>query len=454
MTKQQTENKMGIMPVNKLLISMSAPMMVSMLVQALYNVVDSIFVSHITNDGLPMTALSLAFPAQSLMIAVGVGTGVGVNALLSRKLGAKDFKGANHVAETGVFLAFCSYIVFMILGIFAVRPFFEMQTKNLAIVEYGVQYLSVCMIASFGFFFQIMYERLIQSTGKTMLTMITQGVGAIVNIIFDPIFIFTFKMGVTGAAVATVMGQMVAMLLAITLHHKYNKEVSLNYKQILKPDVKMIGAVYSVALPSIVMQSIGSVMVFMLNKILLSFNEVAAAVFGIYFKLQSFVFMPVLGLNNGLVPIVSYNYGAGHRQRITKTIKLSILYALIIMIIGMIVIQLFPDKLLELFNASQQQMEMGVVALRIISVHFVLAAECIVLSSVFQALGKAVRSMIVSIARQLVVLLPVVYLLSLTGDVNNVWWAFPIAEVASLIMCVAFYFDVYKKIIRKISTDN
>ncbi len=449
--EQQTQNKMGIMPINKLLLSMSAPMMVSMLVQAFYNVVDSIFVSHITNlNDFPLTAVSLAFPAQSFMIAVGVGTGVGVNALLSRKLGEKDFDSANKIARTGIFLAFCSYILFMLMGMFAVRPFFEMQTKNAEIVEYGVQYLSVCLIASFGFFFQIMYERLMQSTGKTVFIMFTQGIGAVVNIIFDPIFIFGCKMGVMGAAVATVMGQIVAMIMAIILHHKYNKEIKVDYVKIFNPELKVILGIYSVGLPTIVMQSIGSVMVFLLNKILLTFNETATAVFGVYFKLQSFVFMPVIGLNNGMVPIVSYNYGAGDRKRITKTIKLSTVYALAIMIAGLLIIQLIPDKILMLFNASAQMQQMGVVALRIISLHFVLAAICIVLSSAFQALGKAVRSMVVSIARQLVVLIPVAALLSMTGDVNKVWWAFPIAEVVSLAMCLLFYFDVYKKIIKKI----
>lgn len=445
MSDVKNQNKMGIMPINKLLISMSAPMMASMLVQALYNVVDSIFVSQITNDDFPLTALSLAAPAQTLMVAVGVGTGVGVNALLSRKLGEKDFDGANRIATAGVFLAFCSYIVFALLGVFAVRPFFEMQTTNSEIVEYGVQYLSICYIFSFGFFLQVLCERLMQSTGKTLYIMYCQGLGAIINIIFDPIFIFVFKMGVSGAAIATVLGQICAMLLAVFLHHHKNKEVRIDCKKLFKPQLNIIRNIYGVALPSIVMQSIGSVMVFLLNKILISFTETATAVFGVYFKLQSFVFMPVFGLNNGMVPIVSYNYGAENRKRITKTIKLSLVYSFVIMFVGLVIIQLIPDKIFMLFNATEQTQTMGVVALRIISLHFPLAAFAIILSSVFQALGKAVRSMIVSIARQIVVLLPAAYLLSLTGTVDAVWWAFPIAEVVSLALCIIFYIGIYKK---------
>lgn len=444
------QNKMGVMPINKLLISMSAPMMVSMLIQALYNVVDSIFVSHITNDGLPFSALNLSFPIQSLMIAVSVGTGVGVNALLSRKLGAKDYDGANELARTGVFLAFCSYLLFLIAGIFVVRPFFEMQTDNVQIIEYGVQYLTICMVGSFGLFFQIMYERLMQSTGKTIYVMFTQGTGALINIIFDPIFIFGCKMGVVGAALATILGQIVAMCLAIFIHHKLNKEVSVDYKKVFTPGLKTVGAIYAVALPSIVMQSIGSIMVFLLNKILLTFDEMATNVFGAYFKLQSFVFMPVLGLNNGMVPIISFNYGARNKQRIVKTVKLAVVYALAIMTVGMLLIQIFPKQLLLLFNADAMLIERGTVALRIISTHFVLAAVCIVFSSVFQAMGKAVRSMIVSVCRQLVVLVPVAFLFSLTRNVNNVWWAFPAAEVVSLAMCVGFYLNIYNKIIKKI----
>jgi putative MATE family efflux protein len=448
------ENKMGVMPVNKLLLSMSAPMMASMLVQALYNVVDSIFVSWIdkTNDDA-LTAVSLAFPAQSLMIAVAVGTGVGVNALLSRRLGAKDFDGANKIAGNGLFLAACSYLVFLVLGLTAVRPFFAIQTNVQSIVDGGTVYLSICMCFSFGLFFNIMYERLMQSTGKTVFTMYCQGVGALVNIVFDPIFIFGYfgmpKMGVAGAAVATVAGQICSMLLSMFFHHRYNREVRVNLRR-FRPSFRAVRDIYAVALPSIIMQSIGSVMVFGMNKILIRFTETAATVFGVYFKLQSFVFMPVFGLNNGMVPIIGYNYGAGKRERIIKTIRCACIYAVCIMFAGLLIMQLIPRQILMIFNASDNLMSMGVPALRIISLHFMLAGIGIVLSSVFQALGHAFRSMLVSIARQIVVLLPAAFLLSLSGSVNAVWWAFPIAELVSVIMCVFFYFDLRKKVISRV----
>ena len=453
MSHTAKENKMGIMPVNKLLITMSAPMMLSMLIQALYNVVDSIFVSWIGESNNALTAVSLAFPAQSLMIAVAVGTGVGVNSLISRKLGAKDFDGANKIAANGVFLALCSYLVFLLLGLTIVRPFFELQTDIPEVIDNGVTYLRICMCCSFGVFFQIMYERLMQSTGKTIYIMYCQGLGAIINIILDPILIFGYlgmpKMGVAGAAVATVAGQISAMLLAILIHHTRNKEVRIDYRN-FRPSLRSIRDIYFIAFPSIIMQSIGSVMVFILNGILISFTKIAVDVFGVYFKLQSFVFMPVFGLNNGLVPIVGYNYGAKKRERIVKAIRYACMYALTIMIVGLLVIQFIPDKILMIFNASDEMLNIGVFALRIISTHFVLAGVSIVLSSVFQALGQAFKSMFVSIARQLVVLLPAAKLLSLSGNVNLVWWAFPIAEVVSLLLCVIFFVGIYKKVISKI----
>ena len=427
---------------------MSAPMMVSMLVQALYNIVDSIFVSWFSEDAL--TAVSLAFPIQSLMIAVGVGTGVGVNSLISRRLGAKDFDGANKTAENGLFLAGCSYVLFLILGLTIVRPFFSVQTNVQAIVDNGVTYLTICSCCSFGLFFEVMYERLMQSTGKTVYIMFCQGAGAIVNIILDPILIFGLlgapKMGIAGAAVATVAGQIFAMLLAMYLNHSRNHELKIRFRG-FKPSLTAIKEIYAVALPSIVMQSISSVMVFGMNKILIRFTETAATVFGVYFKLQSFVFMPVFGLNNGMVPIIAYNYGAGKRERITATIRLACIYAISIMAAGTVLLQLFPRQILGIFNASANLISIGVPALRIISLHFIVAGVSIVMSSVFQALGHAVRSMIVSIARQLAVILPTAYLLSLTGNVAAVWWALPIAEVVSIIMCLAFYFDLRKRVI-------
>ena len=454
MTKEEkvdiSENKMGVMPVNKLLISMSLPMMVSMLVQALYNIVDSIFVARISENAL--TAVSLAFPMQTLMIALGGGTGVGVNALLSRALGEKDYKRVNQAASNGVFLALISYIIFLIVGIFVVKPFYYSQTKDTEIVAFGIQYLTIVCICSLGMYTQFIFERLLQSTGKTMLSMITQMTGAVINIILDPILIFGLlgfpKMGVAGAAIATVIGQIAAGILAIILNQKYNHEVRLNFRR-FRPSAGIIKKIYIVGIPSIIMQSIGSIMVYGMNRILIAFSSTATAVFGAYYKLQSFIFMPIFGLNNGLVPIIAYNYGAGKKDSLTKSIKLAIIYAVGIMAVGVLIFQMIPDKLFLLFDASEHMLSMGVPALRIISLSFILAGFCIVGSSAFQALGKAFYSMITSICRQLLVLLPVAFLLSKLGNVNYVWWAFPIAELMSLTLTTVFLIHVNKTIIRK-----
>lgn len=445
------ENKMGVMPVNKLLISMSLPMMVSMLVQALYNIVDSIFVSRINENAL--TAVSLAFPLQTLMIAIGGGTGVGVNAMLSKALGEKDYNRADRTAVNGVFLALVSYIIFLIVGFVGVKPFYMSQTTDAQILEYGCQYMTIVCCFSFGMYMQFIFERLLQSTGKTFYTMITQGTGAIINIILDPILIFGYfgmpKMGVAGAAAATVIGQIIAGILAMLINEKKNTEVKLKLKG-FKPDLTIIKQIYVVGIPSIIMQAIGSVMTYGMNKILMGFTSTAAAVFGVYFKIQSFVFMPVFGMNNGMVPIIAYNYGAGKKDRLIKTIKLGIVYAVGIMLIGFLVFQMFPTQIFALFEASDTMLSIGVPALRIISVHFLIAGYCVINSSMFQALGNGVYSMLVSIARQLVVLLPAAYLLSLTGNINNVWWSFPIAEMVSAVMCTIFLIRINNKVIKHI----
>ena len=451
-TKHNTEeNKMGVQPVNRLLLGMSLPMMASMLVQALYNVVDSIFVSRINENAL--TAVSLAFPIQSVMIAMGGGMGVGVNALLSRSLGEKDYKSVNKAAMNGIFLSLVNYVVFFFVGMFAIRPFYASQTADAEIIGYGVDYLTVVCCMSVGMYFQFIFERLLQSTGRTVGTMITQTTGAVINIILDPIMIFGLlgmpAMGVKGAALATVTGQIVAAVFAFFMNLHTNKEITLSLRG-FKPDMEIIGKIYSVGLPSIIMQSIGSVMVYGLNKILIAFSSTATAVFGVYFKLQSFIYMPVFGLNNGMVPIIAYNYGARKRDRMIKTSKYAVIYALVIMAAGTVVFWTFTDKLLLLFAASDHMMSMGIPALRIISIHFPIASFCIIIGSVFQALGKAVYSMINSIMRQVVVLLPVAYLLSLTGEVNNVWWSFPIAELMSLIVTTLFLIKINKDIISKV----
>ncbi len=453
--KVTQENKMGVMPVNRLLINMSLPMMISMLVQALYNIVDSIFVSRINENAL--TAVSLAFPIQSLMIAVGTGTGVGINALLSRSLGEKDTERANKAAANGVFLSLMSYALFLLVGIFVTGPFYLSQTRDEQIVGFGRQYLTIVCCCSFGMYMQFVFERLLQSTGKTFYTMITQGLGAVINIILDPIFIFGYfgipRMGVAGAALATVAGQIVAGTAAVIINQKKNTEITLQIRG-FRPDREIIGQIYKVGVPSIIMQSIGSVMTYGMNRILLAFTATAATVFGVYFKLQSFVFMPVFGLNNGMVPIVAYNFGAGKRGRLIQTVKYSITYAVSLMVVGFAVFQLLPAQLLSMFDASETMLSLGIPALRIISVSFLLAGFCIVCGSVFQALGNGMYSLAVSVARQLVVLLPVAYLLSLTGNVNYVWWAFPIAELMSLAVSVFFLLRINRNVIRHVGGEQ
>ena len=449
------ENKMGIMPIPKLLISMSLPMIASMLVQALYNIVDSMFVAQL-NEGA-LTAVSLVFPVQNLMIAVASGTGVGINALLSRSLGEKKLDQANKIASNGVFLALISSLVFAVIGIFCSRLFFAAQTTDAQIVEYGTQYMSIITIASIGIFLQVTYERLLQSTGKTFFNMITQGTGAIINIILDPILIFGWfglpAMGVTGAALATVIGQFCASILAVYFHNKHNAEIIVRARG-FKIDKETIVSIYKIGVPSILMQSIGSVTTFCMNNILLMFSATAATVFGVYFKLQSFIFMPLFGLTNGMIPIVAYNYGAKNRKRILATVRFSCAMAVTIMAVGMVLMWIMPETMLRLFDASEDMMSLGVPALKIISTTFIMAGVSINLGSVFQALGKSYYSMIVSFARQIVVLLPAALLLSKTGEVTNVWFAFPIAEFMSLMVTLASFIFVYKSIIAKISRDN
>ena len=431
------ENKMGVMPIPKLLITMSLPMIASMLVQALYNIVDSMFVAQLNEDAL--TAVSLAFPIQNLMIAVAAGTGVGINALLSKSLGEKKYETANRIAVNGILLGVLSSLVFALAGILGSRAFFEIQTKDTQIIEYGVEYMSIITIASIGIFLQITFERLMQSTGKTFFNMITQGTGAIINIILDPILIFGWfglpKMGVTGAALATVIGQIIAAMMGIFFNQKCNKEIHVTFKR-FKPCKHTIGEIYKIGVPSIIMQSIGSLTTFGMNNILLMFSSTAATVFGVYFKLQSFIFMPVFGLTNGMIPIVAFNYGARNKKRIYQTIKLSVAIAVAIMLVGLAVFQLFPATLLGLFEASEHMLSIGVPALRTISLSFIFAGFCIVISSVFQALGNGVYSLVMSFARQIIVILPVAFLFAKFFGLDAVWYSYPIAEIVSVVICI------------------
>lgn len=446
------ENKMGVVPVKKLIISMSLPMMISMLVQALYNVVDSIFVAQVSKDAL--AAVTYAFPMQNLMIAVGSGTGVGINALLSRSLGEKRFDRSNAAANNGLLLTLINALVFLAIGLFGAGPFIRSQVSNPQIVEYGTTYLSICSCFSFGIFFQMTFERLLQSTGLTIYSMISQGTGAVINIIFDPILIFGYfgfpKLGVAGAAYATVLGQIVAATIGMILNLKFNKEIQFSIKGIFTPVGDVIKRIYIVGVPSILMMSIGSVMTYMMNQILSTFSTIATTVFGAYFKLQSFFFMPIFGLNNGLIPVLAYNYGARKKERIREALGFAMKLAVSIMLVGLVSFQIVPKILLGFFKPDDEMLRIGVPALRIISLSFPMAGACIAMGSVFQAFSKSIYSLVVSIGRQLVALIPAAWLLSKTGVVTNVWWAFLIAEGVSLILSLFFFRKVHRDIIDKL----
>ena len=449
-------NKMGFMPIQELIVSMSVPMMISMLVQALYNIVDSIFVAQIGEDAL--TAVTLAFPMQNLLISAAAGTGVGISTLLSRALGAREFENSDKAANNGILLAFFSFAAAAILGLTITKPFIRSQTSSAEIIQYGDAYLGIVMTLSLGLFMQVTFERLLQSTGRTMLSMVSQLTGAVINIILDPVMIFGLlgcpKLGVAGAAYATVIGQTAASVLGLLMNVKLNHEIHISASAILHPDRETIGKIYFVGIPSILMMSIGSVMTYLMNLILISFSTTAAAVFGVYFKLQSFFFMPVFGLSNGLIPILSFNYGAGHKRRINKALKFSMLLAVCVMLCGTAILEFFPDRLLDLFNASVEMKKMGIVALRTIAIHFPIAALGIIMGSIFQAFSKSFYSLIVSLGRQLVVLIPVAWLLSKTGNVNNVWWCFFIAEIASFLLSLHFFRKIYQSDVLPLSDDR
>lgn len=441
------ENKMGTMKVGKLLFSVSLPIIISMIVQALYNIVDSIFVASYNN--LQGTgALTLAFPVQNMLLAVSIGLAVGINALLSRSLGQKNFKKANKIAGQGFFLMFSGYMLFLIFGLFFARMFANSQAAgDTLLADYTYQYVSTVSIGSIFVFVQILGERLLQATGKSVLSMITQGIGAIVNIILDPILIFGYfglpEMGIFGAAVATIIGQFVAAVIAIVFNLCFNKEISIILKN-FPPDLELIKEIMVISIPSVLMQAIGTVMTLSMNAILIGFSNTALNVFGVYFKLQSFVFMPVFGLNNGMVPIISYNYGAKHKKRVFDTMKLAYVAAVLYTVCGLLAFQIFPGALLSIFNATDEMIAIGTTALRTISWSFLFAGFSIVSISSCQALGKSIYGLFSSIGRQLVILIPVAFLLSLTGNVAAVWWAFPIAELASLVLCAIFVINTFR----------
>jgi len=448
------ENKMGTMPVKKLILNMSLPMIISMMVQALYNVVDSIFVAQLSEEAL--TAVTLVFPMQNFIIALATGTGVGFNVLLSQGLGEKNYEKSDSAANAGVFLVLINTIIFVLIGLFGAVPFITSQTSDAAIQADAIIYLQIISFLSTGSFLQITGERLLQATGRTMLSMISQIVGAVANIILDPIMIFGLlgfpKMEVAGAAYATVIGQFIAAAVGLFLNVKYNKEIHLSIKQILHPHMRIIKPIYFIAIPSILMVSIGSVMTYAMNIILIAFSTTATAVFGVYFKLQSFFFLPVFGLNNGLIPVLSYNYGAMNKKRIDEALRFSLALAFGIMLSGTLLLEAVPGVLLDMFNAADDMKSMGIIALRTIAIHFPLAAIGIVLSSVFQAFAQSIYSLIISVMRQLVVLIPAAWLLAQTGNVNNVWWSFFIAEIISFITSIYFFKKVYNSTIRPIES--
>ena len=450
-TEAIMENKMGYMPIPKLLYSMALPMMISMLVQAMYNIVDSIFVARISEEAL--TSVSLAFPMQNLMIGVGTGIGIGTNALLSRKLGERDLETADRSAMQGIFLSVCAYVLFAILGLTVIGPFFRGQTQVPEIIQGGIRYLTIICLCSFGLFGQMIMERLLQSTGLTFYSMITQMSGAIINIILDPIMIFGLfgfpRMGIAGAAAATVFGQFSATALAVYFNLTRNKEIHFRWQNI-RPDPVMIRQILLIGVPSLIMVAIGSIMTFFMNRILGVFTSTAVAVFGVYFRMQSFIMMPVFGLNGGMIPIIAYNYGAKKRERIIQTIRLSVITAMAVMLAGMMLLQLFPGKMLLLFDASENMLSIGIPAFRTISLSFVMAGYCIVASSVFQAFGRSVLGMIMSLVRQLFVLLPAAWLLSRTGNVNLVWWAWPLAEFAAVLISTLFLRKINREIISQL----
>lgn len=453
------ENKMGTMPTNKLLITMSLPMIISMLVQALYNIVDSIFVARVDEEQHALAAVSLAFPVQTFMIAIAAGTGVGINAYLSKNLGMKKFSEANKTATNALFLTVLSWVLALLFGLFAVKMFYSFQTPTKTIQDYGTDYLSVVTIFSFGLFFQITFERLLQSTGKTIYSMIMQGTGAIINLVLDPILIFGYfgfpKLDAMGAAIATVIGQIAAAFMGLVFNLKFNKEINISLKG-FRPSGRIIKKIYSVGVPAIIMQSITSVMTLTLNKICYMFPENVAKngvnVLGVYFKVQSFIFMPIFGMNNGMVPIIAYNYGANHKKRIMSTMKLGMIIAVSVMVVGFSLFEIVPSLFLKMFTDDPEMIKMGSIAFREIAPSFLFAGFCIIIISTIQALGHGIYSMIISICRQLLILIPAAYILaSVFGSINVIWLSFPIAEVMSLILCVIFFSRIYKNVIKPLA---
>jgi putative MATE family efflux protein len=452
--QKRDSDRLGTEPVHPLLLKMSAPLMVSMFVMALYNIVDSIFLGMYSTDAL--TAVSYCFPFQNLNAAFGIGTAVGMSALLSRYLGAREYDRADKVAHNGFILVAINYTIFFIVGCLA-GPIMRLMTSdstNAQIIADGTIYLRITQWLSFAPMIQSMFERLLQGTGKTKYIFYMQVAGTLFNAVVDPILIFGLfglpRMGAKGAALATVFGQLFGCVLGHIFNKKYNKEVALHISKI-RPHLRTMREIYRIAIPSIVLQAMGAVMNFSLNKILSMFSDLAVTTFGVYFKLQSFVFMPIFGMNNGSVPIIAYNYGADRRDRLEHTMSLGVRYGVGVMSVGTLIFWLFPEQLMALFSAPPEMVSMGIVALHIMSLNFPFAGFCIMRGAAFQALGKSVYSMNISIMRQLIVIIPCAYIFAKIGGVDMVWWAFPLAEIVGVTMSIIYTKRIRKTIISKMT---
>ncbi len=440
------ENKMGVMPVKKLIFNMALPMILSMLIGALYNVVDSLFVSRFSEDAL--SAVSLAFPIQNIIIAIGTGIGVGVNSLLSRYLGEKKFEEANQTAMHGIVLGAVFYILILLFGIFGVHTFYTVQTDAENIVSMGCDYLTIVCIFSFGQMFQMIFEKLLQSTGRTTYTMAMQITGAAVNIILDPILIFGYfglpAMGTKGAAIATVFAQIVSMILGVVFNILRNKDIELSPGK-FHLDFSYISTICAVGIPTMIMQSMSSVMCFGVNKLLLAYSTTATAVFGAYFKLQTFVYMAVFGLNNALIPIVAYNYGAKKGDRIRIAIRICGIFSAMIGAVGTLIMELFPAQLIGAFSPSEEMYLLGVTALRILGLTFTFGGVTVMVSYALQGFSRGVSSLVVSAGRQVLLLLPLAVFLGNLMGITGIWWSFFVAEVIDMILAVVFLGIIEKK---------
>ncbi len=455
MEEKQITNKMGIEPVGSLILKMGIPMILSMMLQAFYNIVDSYFVSSMQGVGdAAVNALTLAFPIQALMVALAIGTGVGVNSLLSKFLGMGDRKTASRIAGNAVFLSVCTYILFLIFGLFFVDAYISSQTSDPIIQEMGCSYLKICTVLSFGSVIYMIYEKLLQGTGKTVLSTIAQVSGAITNIILDPIMIFGMfgcpALGIAGAAYATVIGQVVSLVLGMIFHHTKNKEIETK-AEYLVPDKEIITAIYRVGIPAIIMQALMSVMTYCVNIIFVRVSGSVVTAYGIYFKIQQFVFFAAFGLNNAIIPIVAFNYGMRDRARISKAIRCGLLYNATIMLAGAVLLQVFGKQIIGIFDVSTEVKELSIQSVRIVTLGYIFVGANVIFQGIFQALGEGIKSLVISAIRLIIVVLPLAYFFTTLPNAQNiVWAAFPIAEACGLVVSILFMSRVSKNKLSRI----